>query len=179
MIVVFVVNIACSVPFYYTSRIVPFFDSYLNRSYLVLTFTKDRQQIDNVFFAISASLTVISFLAVTIFTVVLVYSLDKASKWRESVKISDGTVSKIENGQTKQCAENADDAKKTQQTQPDKNKRAAKMVSLISTIFIACCLPNTVNQLVCLYILSFRPYIDVNYCFFVLFLKTNRINILY
>ena len=152
VIVVFVVNTACSVPFYYTSRIVPFFDSYLNRTYLVLTFTKDRQQIDNVFFAISVSLSVIPFLAVTIFTAVLVYSLDKASKWRETVKISEGNASKIENsGQTKQSAGNTDDAKKTQQRQPNKNKRASKMVSLISTIFIACNLPNVVNQLVCLY----------------------------
>ncbi|KAK3768672.1 hypothetical protein RRG08_065966 [Elysia crispata] len=149
VIVVFVVNTACAVPFYYTSRIVQFFDSYLNRSYLVLTFTKDRQQIDNVFFAISVSLSVIPFLAVTIFTVVLVYSLDKASKWRESVKSSD-TISNqigVKKRQTKQCAGNTDDAKKTQLQQANKNKRAAKMVTLISTVFIACNLPNTVNQL--------------------------------
>ena len=153
VIVVFVVNTACAVPFYYTSRIVQFFDSYLNRSYLVLTFTKDRQQIDNVFFAISVSLSVIPFLAVTIFTVILVYSLDKASKWRESVKSSD-TISNqigVKKRQTKQCAGNTDDAKKRQLQQANKNKRAAKMVTLISTVFIACNLPNTVNQLVCLY----------------------------
>ena len=160
VIVVFAVNTACAVPFYYTSRIVPFFDSSVNRSYLVLSFTEDRQQIDSVFFAFSVSLTVISFVAVALCTIVLVYSLDKASKWRESVKTSDRTASRSEekNGQGKQSAENKDEGKKTQQPQLNKNKKAAKMVSLISTIFIVCSLPNTVNQLVCLCVGNLKPY---------------------
>ncbi|RUS78765.1 hypothetical protein EGW08_013481 [Elysia chlorotica] len=143
VIVVFAVNTACAVPFYYTSRIVQFFDSSANRSYLILSFTDDRQQIDSVFFAFSVSLTVISFVAVALCTIVLVYSLDKASQWRESVKTSNET--KEEFKKTNRSAAKKDHGKTTQL---NKNKRAAKMVSLISTIFIVCSLPNTVNQLV-------------------------------
>ena len=145
MIVVFAVNTACAIPFYYTSRIVPFFDAPANRSYLVLSFTEDRQAIDSVFFAASVALTVISFMAVALCTVVLVYSLDKASKVRESVLTSDNNKGK------------KGDQEKKQPQQLNKNKRASKMVSLISTIFIICSLPNTVNQLVSLEFRRPRP----------------------
>ncbi|GFN84707.1 peptide receptor gpcr [Plakobranchus ocellatus] len=164
VVTLFIINTAAAVPFYYTSRIVPFFDSALNRSYLILAFTNDRQEIDSVFFAISVSLTVCSFVAVAVCTIVLVYTLDKASKWRESVTASKDVVgqgksetlqpsslngSEVEN---KQSMNNAFDSTKVtgkpKQAASNKNKRAAKMVSIISTIFIVCSLPNTVNQLV-------------------------------
>ena len=145
MILVFAVNTACAIQFYYTSRIVPFFDAPANRSYLVLSFTEDRQAIDSVFFAASVALTVISFMAVALCTVVLVYSLDKASKVRESVLTSEG-----KNGKKVKDKKAEGDRKKKQSQHLNKNKRAAKMVSVISTIFILCNLPTTVNQVISL-----------------------------
>ncbi|GFR74997.1 chemosensory receptor A [Elysia marginata] len=133
---VFAVNTVCAVPFYYTSRIVPFFVTSANRSYLVLSFTDDRLEIDSVFFAIPVSLTVVSFVAVALCTVTLLYSLDQASKWRESVKISGGMSASKEDTTTDSA--NSTFTKKTEQL--NKNKRAAKMVFLSSTILILCSL---------------------------------------
>ncbi|GFR88276.1 chemosensory receptor A [Elysia marginata] len=175
VVAVFAVNTACAVPFYYTSRIVPFFDTSANRSYLVLSFTDDRQEIDSVFFAFSVSLTVISFVAVALCTAVLVYSLEQASKWRESVKTSDGMSASKEDKATDSA--NSTSTKKTQQL--NKNKRAAKMVSLISTIFIVCSLPNTVNQLVMSMVPEYAKnggYVNINQTFWSLGYMAETVN---
>ncbi|GFN84702.1 chemosensory receptor b [Plakobranchus ocellatus] len=160
IITLFIINTASSVPFYYTTRIVPYFDEAVNRSYLVLAFTDDRQEIDSISFSISVCLSVCSFVAVAVCTVILVLTLDKASKWRKSAMASN----EINGEEKSECVQASIDGNKKQEQNPtsgstnafkksklaasNKNKRAAKMVSIVSTTFIVCSLPNTLNQLV-------------------------------
>ncbi|GFS22736.1 chemosensory receptor B [Elysia marginata] len=182
---VFITMTASVAPIYYTSRTAQKFDEAANRSYLVLSFTEDREKVDSIAFAIGVTLSVCSFVAVAICTVVLVYSLKKTSKWRESamatgkekgdknkggrlqVEISEeissdmstktsmaslsGEVSEKEGrlvSNPNGSSTTVEVKKKGKQEVSAKNKRASKMVSLISTIFIVCYLPNVLNQLV-------------------------------
>ncbi|GFN84705.1 chemosensory receptor a [Plakobranchus ocellatus] len=200
VIALFIFNTASAVPFYYTSRIVPFFDSAFNRSYLILAFTNDRQEIDSVSFAFSVSLTVCSFVAVAVCTIVLVYTLDKASKWRESVT-AHSDVARQEKSASLQSAplegseaerrheqntqsmyaisKSTEVIKKSKQAASNKNKRAAKMVSIISTIFIVCSLPNTLNQLVMSMVPEYAKngsYENINQTFWSLGYMTETVN---
>ncbi|GFN84704.1 chemosensory receptor a [Plakobranchus ocellatus] len=198
---VFIINTASAMPFYYTSRIVSFFDTAVNRSYLILAFTKDRQTIDSVSFALSASLTVCAFVAVAVLTIVLVYTLDKASKWRESAMASGSTAEQgkpeskesisskksAKEGQKEKTKEqlmtkdpSAEEKKKSQQTgASNKNKRAAKMVSIISAIFIVCNIPNTCNQLINAFVPEFAKngsYVNLNQTFWSVGYLTETVN---
>ncbi|RUS69716.1 hypothetical protein EGW08_022523 [Elysia chlorotica] len=127
---VFITMTASVAPIYYTSRTAQKFDEAANRSYLVLSFTEDREKVDAIAFGIGVTFSVCSFVAVAICTAVLVYSLKKTSKWRDS----NTSTAQVKKRGAKEIS--------------SKNKRASKMVSLISTIFIVCYLPNTINQLV-------------------------------
>ncbi|GFS11013.1 chemosensory receptor A [Elysia marginata] len=197
VVVVFIANTACTVPFYYTSRIVSFFDKGANRSYLVLSFTDDRQEIDSVFYGFAVSLTAIPFVAVALCTAVLVFHLNKASKWRESVTTNHlSEKNKAEDLQKqppslKETNNNREffyksegtvkplSKEKVQNAQLNKNKRAAKMVSMISTIFIVCNFPNTVNQLVMSIVPEYNKnggYVNISQTFWSLGYFTETIN---
>ena len=183
---VFLVMTASVAPIYYTSRTAQKFDEAANRSYLVLSFTEDREKVDAIAFGIGVTLSVCSFVAVAICTAVLVFSLKKTSKWRESVATSGKAqgektparlhveASEVESSEVStktfssvaslsadvaekdnhRAAPNGSSTaadmkkRKAKEAASAKNKRASKMVSLISTIFIVCYLPNTLNQLV-------------------------------
>ena len=171
-------------PIFYTSRTAQKFDEVANRSYLVLSFTEDREKVDSIAFAIGVTFSVCSFVAVAVCTAVLVYSLNKTSKWRESAMATDKEqggkptgrlqveisedVSSDASTKTSVASLSAEVSEKDHRSAPSsngsttaaqvkkrgakevsaKNKRASKMVSLISIIFIVCYLPNTINQLV-------------------------------
>ncbi|KAK3752623.1 hypothetical protein RRG08_008766 [Elysia crispata] len=181
---VFITMTASVAPIFYTSRTAQKFDEVANRSYLVLSFTEDREKVDSIAFAIGVTFSVCSFVAVAVCTAVLVYSLNKTSKWRESAMATDKEqggkptgrlqveisedVSSDASTKTSVASLSAEVSEKDHRSAPSsngsttaaqvkkrgakevsaKNKRASKMVSLISIIFIVCYLPNTINQLV-------------------------------
>ncbi|CAL1529998.1 unnamed protein product [Lymnaea stagnalis] len=121
VIVLFV--IASVAPAYYTSRLAWTYNPLLNRTMLGLVFTPDRNEVEEVAFAINSVFSPLgSFGAVVISTVILVVKLNEKTKWRQQ---SVADKDKNANISTKE-------------------QKVVKMVVGISTIFIVTYTPAAI-----------------------------------
>lgn len=108
-------------PTYFVNQLCWRHNPIFNRTMLTLTFTEHRTLVETITFLIhSVIISTISILVVILCTSILVVQLNSKSKWR----------------QTKAAWTTATDA-------CSKDKKAAKMVILIATIFVICFLPST------------------------------------
>lgn len=126
-IVIFVSMIVMFSPFYYVNKLGWKFNQPRNRTILGLYFTDDRYAVESVtFFIHSVGLSCIFLLSVAACTIVLVVKLKEKTKWRKT---------------STACTANK------QETTSVKDKKVVKMITLISTIFIVCYIPPTINFL--------------------------------
>ncbi|KAK6961664.1 adenosine receptor A1 [Biomphalaria glabrata] len=128
IVVTYVVMTASVLPLYYTTRLVWSHDPARNKSIVSLAFTSDRFAVDNYVFGIGVFLSVVSFLGVSICTSLLVWSLKKKRKWRETTVVGIATGNHLP-------------------LVSYRNKRVGKMISIVSILFLVCYTPNTASQL--------------------------------
>ncbi|XP_012935270.1 alpha-1A adrenergic receptor [Aplysia californica] len=121
---IFAIMVVVSLPFYYVNILIWTFDPEKNHTVLQLGFRSDRAIVEGIIFSISSVLMPFgSFLVVIICTVILIVKLNSKTKWRQKA--------------TSQFAGGSDTSVK--------EKKVIKMVTLISTIFIACNVPGIVT----------------------------------
>jgi hypothetical protein len=116
----------CTVtPVYVISRLDTKYSSHRNRSVFGLVFTKDREYVERISFIINNFATpFIAFVIIVICTVILSYKLRDSTKWRD-IAVKSSKDDRVTN----------------------RNLKVAKMVVLISVIFIVCFVPNTISML--------------------------------
>lgn len=120
----FVLHMACEAPVYVVNKLGLKFVPSRNKSIVGLISTADRLVVEGLVFTINNFfMPCIAFIVVIICTGLLFLSLQKRTKWqRQNVKSAPGESS-------------------------NRNQRIAKMVVMISTLFIACFIPVTVTML--------------------------------
>ncbi|CAL1531906.1 unnamed protein product [Lymnaea stagnalis] len=117
IIVIFFFTMAIFSPFYYANRL-----EWQNGTILHLVYAKEREAVESVIFYIhSVALQALSLLVVIVCTIILVVQLNTKSKWRSSVTKPGANV----------------------ESASMKEKRAVKMIALISTVFIICFMPGS------------------------------------
>ncbi|KAH9519734.1 hypothetical protein Btru_070768 [Bulinus truncatus] len=84
IIFIYSINIASIVPLYFSAYFSWNFYPEQNRTKLGISFRSNKLEIESLIFTFQASLAIIAFLLVIIFTVILVVKLKKKSKWRRS-----------------------------------------------------------------------------------------------
>lgn len=109
-------------PIYVVNRLEFKFYSARNKSILGLVFTSDRERVEKFSFAINnVCVPFTSFTVITVCTVVLVVKLRRTARWRQTSTVSDQADASTRRSQ-----------------------KVAKMVVMISTLFIACFIPFSI-----------------------------------
>ncbi|CAL1526951.1 unnamed protein product [Lymnaea stagnalis] len=139
MVVITVIMTLSTAPVFYTSRMawnrVP--DS--NRTILSMVFTDDRDLVDNISFGINTVFLIpVIFVATIIFTIILAINLNRKAKWRDSV-----TTGKNEEKTDKSTVSN-------------KDRRAIKMVAIISVVYIFCYAPDIMTVFTAIIVSEFN-----------------------
>lgn len=126
--VITIIMTLSTVPVFYTSRMAWTFDRTTNRTILSMIFTDDRDFVDGISFGINTVFLIpLIFICTVIFAVILTVHLNRKAKWRESVA----------------SGKNGADVKPEKGTVlSTKDRRAVKMVALISVVFIASFAPD-------------------------------------
>lgn len=121
VICVFTCLTSSAVPIYVVNRLEMKFSVYRNKSVLGLIYTDNRELVERVSFAVNQVLVPFSaFFIITVSTTTLVIKLHESTKWREkSVTSSQAIVS-------------------------NRNQKVAKMVVMISGLFIICFIPVSI-----------------------------------
>ncbi|GFS05382.1 growth hormone secretagogue receptor type 1 [Elysia marginata] len=129
IVIIFVLMFGSTAPIYSVNLLGPKFypgdPPVWNRTLIGLVFTENRDQVEQITFALNNVFGYIAFLLVTIFTSVLVSKLRKNVRWRR-----DNAKSAISGGK--------------QDVNALRDARVIKMVTSISTIFIVCFFPVTI-----------------------------------
>lgn len=124
ILVIFTLMIGLFTPFYFVNHLVWAHNQLRNTTILTLAYSENRIIVETITFPIhSVMLPVVCLLCVIIFTVILIFELNKKQKWRHS----------------------SSSASAKPETASAKEKKVVKMVILISIIFIICYTPATVN----------------------------------
>ncbi|GFS13199.1 chemosensory receptor B [Elysia marginata] len=123
---IFGIMVISVIPIYYGMQIGPTFLEDRNKTLLAIVYAKGGHQIESVAFAVGVGAQIGSFILVVIFTVILINSLIRKSKWRKSVTSGEGGAG---SGGEKSS----------------RDKRVMVMVVTISCIFIACFMPSAIN----------------------------------
>lgn len=133
IISVFVVLTGSATPVFCVNRLGKKFFPDKNKTMIGLVFTKDREKVEEISFAVNNVFIPFSaFAVVLISTVTLVIKLERKSKWRMEAAASSNANSTT-----------------------NRDQNVAKMVVLISTLFIACFIPVVVNFVTMLLIPEF------------------------
>lgn len=123
-------------PIYSVNSLVPTFFPAINKTIIALAFTKDRDRVEQITLTISNLLIPLcAFITIIVSTLVLSIQLRSKTKWR------------------KQTA-NTEQADRVS----IRNHKVAKMVVIISTMFIICSVPNTAIILA----IPFEPALFLN-----------------
>lgn len=119
-------------PVFVVNKLEMKFSPWRNRTLLRIVSSADRENVEKVSMIINNfCLPLAAFMVITACTVLLTYSLHKSTKWRKlSTASSQAGVS-------------------------DRNKKVAKMVVMISALFISCFLPTTVISVIVAFNLDF------------------------
>lgn len=116
--IIFIISVA---PLYLVTRLGLKFSHYRNRTLIGLVYTKDALKVGKLSFTINnVSIPVCAFLVIIVCTVILAFKLNKKNQWRKK-------------SSTTRQADNLSNS----------NMRVAKMVVMISTLYIACFTPVT------------------------------------
>lgn len=119
VISIFIVLIISVAPLYVVNRLEKKFYHRINKTLLGLTYTTNREHVENISFPINNVLVPFgAFVIILTSTVTLVIKLQSKTKWR----ITSSTSAQAENVSKR-------------------NQKVAKMVVVISTLFIACFVP--------------------------------------
>ncbi|CAG5134068.1 unnamed protein product [Candidula unifasciata] len=121
IIVIYIVMFSSAIPVFYATRVVWLFDSSRNKSILGVARITHNAYVQKVAFWINNVLPTAFFIFITICTVILVKALQKNTKWKEQ------SVSSQKRAST-----------------ASRDSKVVKMVTIISTVFIACYTPGTV-----------------------------------
>lgn len=131
---VYAVLIFAATPTYVVNRMGMKFVSSRNRTIFGIVYNADRENVERVSYIINNFfLPFVAFVVIIISTVVLVISLKRRSKWLETATTS------------------------TKAGRANRGHKVAKMVVMISTLFIICFLPSTIL----LFTVAFEPSITV------------------
>ncbi|CAL1541154.1 unnamed protein product, partial [Lymnaea stagnalis] len=126
---IFVVMFACVTPVFCVIGIGEKYFEDRNVTVLGLVYTPNGPDIENVVFSITVFSQLSAFILVIICTIILVHNLILKSKWRQSA------TKEVEGGSKSAVSA--------------RDKKVVVMVTLISSIFIACFLPSAIN-LICM-----------------------------
>ncbi|XP_005107909.2 adenosine receptor A1 [Aplysia californica] len=119
----FVILIASVSPVYYANRIGPKFLPARNKTVIGLVFTHDREEVEEISYAVNNVLVPFgAFLVVIVCTVILVVKLRGKTKWRNK-SVSAGKSDNF----------------------TSRDQKVAKMVMMISTLFIICFTPISIS----------------------------------
>ncbi|GFO16792.1 chemosensory receptor b [Plakobranchus ocellatus] len=124
---IFGIMVVSVMPIYYGMQIGPTFLEDRNKTLLAIVYAKGGHEIESIGFAVGVVAQIGSFVLVVIFTVILLNSLVRKSRWRKTATSGDGTAS-------------GSGAEKS-----NRDKRVMVMVVTISGIFIACFMPSAIN----------------------------------
>lgn len=129
-VAIFIILIAAGSPVYLVHRLDMKFFPGKNKSIVGLISSPNREKVERIYFALNNFLLqFIAFMVIIVGTVVLVTSLNRRTKWRK--KATNAAQADLSN----------------------RDQKVAKMVVMISTLFIACFIPITVIFLA----IAFRP----------------------
>lgn len=121
-ICLYIVLLSSVTPLYIVNRLDMKFSSMRNKTILGLVFTPDREQVEKFSYAINSSLIpMTAFLVISVSTITLVIKLHRATKWRQLTS-------------TGRQSDNVS----------QRNQKVAKMVIMISSLFIGCFIPFSV-----------------------------------
>ncbi|XP_059149815.1 tachykinin-like peptides receptor 86C [Physella acuta] len=121
ILIIYIILIASTGPVYYVNRFAWKFYPDRNRTLIGLVFTEDREAIEKILFAIhSVFIPFSAFGTVIICTVVLVVKLNEKTKWRKA-STAQGKSDNVSN----------------------RDQKVARMIVMISTLFIVCFTPMT------------------------------------
>lgn len=123
---IYILNILTLVPEYATSYIDWAYIPFLNKTLLAISYRSGREKVTGLIFFMNSVTGVTSFVAVIIFTSILVVKLKKASIWRQ--KTTTGSSG--------------------QDAMSNRDKKTVKMIALIATVLIVCFTPGAVVSMV-------------------------------
>ncbi|CAL1543382.1 unnamed protein product [Lymnaea stagnalis] len=126
LVAIYVLMMASFTPEYVTAYIDWKFYPDKNRTLLGLVFTKERKSVEGLTFLMYGILGKLSFLAVILFTVILVLSLRRKTKWRKKSIFGNRQSEKISN----------------------RDKKTINMIILIALILIVCYTPGIILSMV-------------------------------
>lgn len=129
---VYVVLIAYSTPMFVANNIGPRFNALYNETVVGLVTSADSSVLESISRGMNVTTEVISFLLVTFFTLGLIHSFFRSTKWRISA------LSGREGG-----------------SMSNRDRKLVKMVLFISLVFIGCCLPSVSADIVMLFVKEF------------------------
>ncbi|CAL1535393.1 unnamed protein product, partial [Lymnaea stagnalis] len=132
IVLIMVISVA---PLLLETRFVFKFYSFSNKTLLAVSYTDKWEQTENTMLAFSTLYNLISFISIAIFTAILVRQLNINTKWPQAP----ACVGKLQTKSSK------------------KERKASKMVTLISTLFIVCFFPGTVSLVCSMTSAEFRP----------------------
>lgn len=130
----YVVLFLCGAPVYTATRLSAKFFPERNETIVGLLYTEYRETVDTIMFAVNNFfIPITAFVVIVVCTVILVYRLQDMAKWRKSTSSATNNVTV-------------------------RNQRVAKMVVMISVLFISCFIPLSILMLA----LAFEPGLSLN-----------------
>ncbi|CAL1529878.1 unnamed protein product, partial [Lymnaea stagnalis] len=119
LVFIYVINIASLLPLYFSAYFSWNFYPAQNRTKFGISFRSNKLEIEYLIFTFQASLAIIAFACVIIFTTVLVVKLKKKSKWRRSTTFD----------------------REQSDTMSSRERKTINMVVVVATVLIVCYTP--------------------------------------
>lgn len=142
LVVITLIMTMSTVPVFYTSRMAWVPDPVSHQIVLQMVYTDDRSLVDSISFGINTVFLVPGiFVALIIFTVILIINLIRKAKWRRS--ISGDCVAPNEE-------------MKERETLSVKDRKAIKMVAIVSVVFIVCYAPGITTTMTAIVVPDFN-----------------------
>ncbi|KAH9498758.1 hypothetical protein Btru_005061 [Bulinus truncatus] len=157
LVVITAVMTLSTVPVFYTSRMAWVPEPAANLTILRMVYTDDRSLVDGISFGINTVFLVPGiFVATIVFAVILTVHLNRKAKWRDSVATRKG------GGGGGGCGGSCGGSGSSYADKPEKgavsnkDRKAIKMVALISVVFIVCYAPDITTVLTAIVVPEFN-----------------------
>lgn len=135
IICIFIASVSTTIPIFVVNNLEIKFSSTRNKTIFGIVYHKDRGTVEMYCLAINNFIPFVSFFIIVICSITLAIQLHKKNKWRKSTIAT--TQADVVSG---------------------RNQRVAKMVLIISTLFIICFVPTTAIMLA----VAFQPSIHLS-----------------